>query len=137
MHMTWPYPGDYTVYSPFGMRYHPIYHYDKMHWGVDLGGEYGNPIVAAADGTVIKVEEPVEGQNTGSINYGNYCVIDHGNGIATTYAHCRDVYVSVGDYVVAGQTIAECGSTGTSTSPHLHFEVRVNGEKVDPVPYIS
>ena len=105
--------------------------------GVDLGGEYGNPIVAAADGTVIKVEEPVEGQNTGSINYGNYCVIDHGNGICTLYGHCRDVYVSVGDYVVAGQTIAECGSTGTSSSPHVHFEVRVNGQKVDPVPYIT
>ncbi len=135
--MTWPYPGDYTVYSGFGMRYHPVYHYDKMHWGVDLGGEYGNPIVAAGDGTVIKVEEPVEGQNTGSVNYGNYCVIDHGNGITTTYAHCRDVYVHVGDTVTAGQTIAECGSTGTSTGPHLHFEVRVNGQKVDPVPYIE
>ena len=135
--MTWPYPGDYTIYSPYGMRYHPIYHYDKMHWGVDLGGEYGNPIVAAADGTVIKVEEPVEGQNTGSINYGNYCVIDHGNGICTLYGHCRDVYVSVGDYVVAGQTIAECGSTGTSSGPHVHFEVRVNGQKVDPAPYIT
>ena len=135
--MTWPYPGDYTVYSGYGMRYHPVYHYDKMHWGVDLGGSYGNPIVAAADGTVIKVDEPVEGQNTGSVNYGNYCVIDHGNGITTCYAHCRDVYVSVGDKVSAGQTIAECGSTGTSTGPHLHFEVRVNGQKVDPVPYIK
>ena len=135
--MTWPYPGDYTVYSGYGMRYHPVYHYDKMHWGVDLGGTYGNPIVAAADGTVIKVEEPVEGQNTGSVNYGNYCVIDHGNGISTCYAHCRDVYVAVGDKVTAGQTIAECGSTGASTGPHLHFEVRVNGQKVDPVPYIK
>lgn len=135
--MTWPYPGDYTVYSGYGMRYHPVYHYDKMHWGVDLGGSYGNPIVAAADGTVIKVDEPVEGQNTGSVNYGNYCVIDHGNGITTCYAHCRDVYVAVGDKVSAGQTIAECGSTGTSTGPHLHFEVRVNGQKVDPVPYIK
>ncbi|MBP5417774.1 MAG: peptidoglycan DD-metalloendopeptidase family protein [Clostridiales bacterium] len=135
--MTWPYPGDYTVYSAYGMRYHPVYHYNKMHWGVDLGGTYGNPIVAAGDGTVIKVDEPVEGQNTGSVNYGNYCVIDHGNGITTCYAHCRDVYVHVGDKVKAGQTIAECGSTGTSTGPHLHFEVRVNGEKVDPVPYIK
>lgn len=135
--MTWPYPGDYTVYSPYGMRYHPIYHYDKMHWGVDLGGDYGNPIVAAASGTVIKVEEPVEGQNTGGSNYGNHCVIDHGNGITTCYAHCRDVYVSVGDHVEAGQVIAECGSTGASTGPHLHFEVRENGTKVDPVPYIK
>ncbi len=135
--MTWPYPGDYTVYSSYGMRYHPIYHYDKMHWGVDLGGDYGNPIVAAASGTVIKVEEPVEGQNTGGSNYGNHCVIDHGNGITTCYAHCRDVYVSVGEHVEAGQVIAECGSTGASTGPHLHFEVRENGTKVDPVPYIK
>ena len=54
--MTWPYPRDYTVYSAYGMRYHPVYHYNKMHWGVDLGGTYGNPIVAAGDGTVIKLE---------------------------------------------------------------------------------
>ncbi len=135
--MTWPYPGDYTIYSPYGMRMHPIYKEYRMHWGVDLGGEYGNPIVAAKGGTVIKVEEPVEGQNTGGSNYGNYCVIDHGNGISTAYAHCRDVYVHVGDTVKAGQTIAECGSTGASTGPHLHFEVRVNGEKVDPAPYIT
>ena len=76
--MTWPYPGDYTIYSPYGMRTHPVYGTQKMHWGVDLGGSYGNPIVAAASGTVIKVEEPVEGQNTGGTNYGNYCLIDHG-----------------------------------------------------------
>lgn len=137
MKMGWPYPGDYTIYSPYGMRFHPIYKVYKMHWGVDLGGEYGNPIVAAASGTVIKVEEPVEGQNTGGSNYGNYCVIDHGNGVSTAYAHCRDVYVHVGDTVKAGQTIAECGSTGASTGPHLHFEVRVDGEKVDPAPYIT
>jgi len=137
MKMTWPYPGDYTIYSPYGMRYHPVYHEYRMHWGVDLGGEYGNPIVAAASGTVIKVDEPVEGQNTGGVNYGNHCVIDHGNGICTLYGHCRDVYVHVGDTVKAGQTIAECGSTGTSTGPHLHFEVRVDGQKVDPAPYIT
>ncbi|MBP5491924.1 MAG: peptidoglycan DD-metalloendopeptidase family protein [Clostridiales bacterium] len=135
--MTWPYPGDYTIYSPYGMRVHPVYGTQKMHWGVDLGGSYGNPIVAAADGVVIKVEEPVEGQNTGGTNYGNYCIIDHGNGLCTLYGHCRDVKVSVGDHVSAGQTIAECGSTGTSTGPHLHFEVRLNGEKVDPTPYIK
>lgn len=135
--MTWPYPGDYTVYSPFGNRYHPVYHVYKMHWGVDLGGVYGNPIVAAADGTVILVSEPVEGQNTGGTNYGNYCVIDHGDGISTLYGHCRDVYVHTGDTVTAGQTIAECGSTGTSTGAHVHFEVRVNGTKVDPLPYIQ
>jgi len=135
--MTWPYPGDSTVYSGFGMRMHPIYHVMKMHTGVDLGGAYGNPIVAAADGTVIKVDTPVPGKNKGGTNYGNYIVIDNGGGISTLYAHCKDVYVAVGDTVTAGQKIAACGSTGTSTGAHLHFEVRVNGSPVNPVPYIT
>jgi len=135
--MTWPYPGDYTIYSGFGMRMHPIYNIYKMHTGVDLGGSYGNPIVAAADGTVIIASAPVAGQNTGGTNYGNYIVIDHGGGVATLYGHCKDLYVSVGDTVTAGQKIAGCGSTGTSTGAHLHFEVRVNGERVDPAAYIT
>ncbi len=135
--MTWPYPGDYTIYSPFGMRMHPIYHVQKMHTGVDLGGVYGNPIVAAADGTVILVSEPVEGQNTGGTGYGNYVVIDHGGGVSTLYGHCKDVLVAVGDTVTAGEQIAICGSTGTSTGAHLHFEVRVNGQKVNPADYIT
>lgn len=135
--MTWPYPGDYRIYSAYGMRYHPVYKVNKMHWGVDLGGSYGNPIVAAASGTVLKVDTPVSGQNTGGKNYGNYVVIDHGGGVSTLYAHCKTVSVSVGDSVVAGQTIATCGSTGTSTGPHVHFEVRVNGSKVNPADYIT
>jgi len=135
--MTWPYPGDYTIYSPFGMRMHPIYHVYKMHTGVDLGGSYGNPIVAAADGTVIIASAPVAGQNTGGSNYGNYIVIDHGGGVSTLYGHCRDLYVSVGDTVVAGQKIAACGSTGASTGPHVHFEVRINGTRVNPAGYIT
>ena len=135
--MTWPYPGDYTIYSGFGMRIHPIYKYKKMHTGVDLGGEYGNPIVAAAYGTVIKVDTPVPGQNSCGTNYVNYVVIDHGGGVSTLYAHCKDIYVSVGDTVTAGQKIAACGSTGTSTGAHLHFEVRINGERVDPALYIT
>ena len=135
--MTWPYPGDYTIYSGFGMRMHPIYHVNKMHYGLDLGGSYGNPIVAAADGTVIIASAPVAGQNTGGSNFGNYIVIDHGGGVSTLYAHCRDLYVSVGDTVTAGQKIAACGSTGASTGPHLHFQVRANGAWVDPAPYIT
>ena len=135
--MTWPYPGDYTIYSGFGMRMHPIYHIYKMHTGVDLGGSYGNPIVAAADGTVIIASAPVAGQNTGGSNYGNYIVIDHGGGVSTLYGHCKDLYVSVGDTVTAGQKIAACGSTGTSTGAHLHFEVRINGSRVDPADYIT
>lgn len=135
--MTWPYPGDYTIYSGFGMRIHPIYHVNKMHYGLDLGGSYGNPIVAAADGTVIIASAPVAGQNTGGSNFGNYIVIDHGGGVSTLYAHCKDLYVSVGDTVSAGQKIAACGSTGASTGPHLHFQVRANGAWVDPAPYIT
>jgi murein DD-endopeptidase MepM/ murein hydrolase activator NlpD len=135
--LTWPYPGDYTIYSPFGMRYHPVYGTYTMHSGVDLGGSYGNPIVAAGGGTVIIASAPVPGQNTGGSGYGNYIVIDHGNGMSTLYGHCRDLYVSVGDSVSAGQEIAACGSTGTSTGAHVHFEVRVNGERVDPAPYIQ
>lgn len=135
--LTWPYPGDYTIYSGYGMRFHPVYKINKMHNGVDLGGSYGNPIVAADSGTVLIASAPWAGQNTGGTNYGNYIVIDHGNGMTTTYAHCKDLYVSVGDTVSAGQEIAGCGSTGTSTGPHLHFEVRVNGTRVDPAPYIQ
>jgi len=135
--MTWPYPGDYTIYSGFGMRMHPIYHVKKMHTGVDLGGSYGSPIVAAADGIVIKASAPVAGQNTGGSDYGNYIVIDHGGGVSTLYGHCKDLYVSVGDTVTAGQKIAACGSTGTSTGAHLHFEVRVDGTRVDPAGYIT
>lgn len=135
--MTWPYPGDYKIYSPYGKRFHPVYKVWRMHWGVDLGGTYGNPIVAAADGTVIKVSTPVHGQNTGGKDFGNYVVIDHGGGVSTLYAHCKWVDVSVGDEVVAGQKIARCGSTGTSTGPHLHFEVRVNGSRVNPANYIT
>jgi murein DD-endopeptidase MepM/ murein hydrolase activator NlpD len=135
--LTWPYPGDYVIHSGFGMRMHPIYHVYKMHTGVDLGGAYGNPIVAAAAGTVIIASAPVAGQNTGGTDFGNYIVIDHGGGVATLYGHCKELYVSVGDTVVAGQKIAACGSTGTSTGPHLHFEVRINGVQVDPAPYIT
>lgn len=135
--LTWPYPGDYTIYSSFGMRYHPVYGTYTMHSGVDLGGSYGNPIVAAAGGTVIIASAPVPGQNTGGSGYGNYIVIDHGNGMATLYGHCRDLYVSAGDTVSAGQEIAACGSTGTSTGAHVHFEVRIDGIRVDPAPYIQ
>lgn len=135
--MTWPYPGDYTIYSPYGWRYHPIWKVNRFHYGVDLGGVLGNPIVAAADGTVILVSAPWSGQNSGGTGYGNYVVIDHGGGVSTLYAHCKSIEVSVGDWVVAGQTIALCGSTGDSTGAHLHFEVRVNGSKVNPADYIT
>ncbi|NLO37039.1 MAG: peptidoglycan DD-metalloendopeptidase family protein [Clostridiaceae bacterium] len=133
----WPYPGDTRVYSPFGMRYHPIYHRNRMHTGVDLGGSYGSPVVAAKDGTVLMVVNPREGKNTGGSGYGNYIVIAHSNGVSTLYAHLRSTYVRAGETVKAGEKIAACGSTGTSTGAHLHFEVRVNGNPVNPMKYIG
>lgn len=132
----WPYPADHTVYSPFGTRYHPIYHYYRMHTGVDLGGQYGYPIVAAADGIVLLVNNPREGSNTGGSGYGNHIVIAHDGGLSTLYAHLKNTLVREGQSVKAGEKIATCGSTGTSTGPHLHFEVRVNGNPVNPLPYI-
>jgi murein DD-endopeptidase MepM/ murein hydrolase activator NlpD len=134
---TWPYPGDYNIYSPYGMRYHPIYHYYRMHTGVDLGGKYGNPIVASRSGEVILVRNPYQGRNTGGSGYGNYVVIDHGDGYCSLYAHLKETLVQVGQQVTAGQKIGLCGSTGTSTGPHLHFEIIYNGKTVDPAKFIK
>ncbi len=139
----WPYADQKTVdqqsvASPFGMRYHPILHVYKMHTGVDIGGRYGAPIVAAAKGKVLVVStipgyNATTGNNTGGSGYGNYIVIDHGGGISTLYAHTKLIKVKVGQIVNAGALIALCGSTGTSTGPHLHFEVRENGTPVNPM----
>lgn len=94
---------------------------------------YGKPFRAAKDGVV------VEAANNGKYNtgFGNYCVIDHGDGTQTLYAHAKTVYVSVGDTVKQGQTIGEIGGTGNTTAPHLHFEVRVGGVRVNPLNYVS
>ncbi|HHW49033.1 MAG TPA: peptidoglycan DD-metalloendopeptidase family protein [Clostridiaceae bacterium] len=123
--MVWPLPSNHTVGSGFGMRMHPILKVKKMHTGIDIGGKTGASIVAANTGTVI-----LAGYTSG---YGNRVVIDHGDGITTLYAHCSKILVKVGDEVKAGQTIAKVGSTGLATGPHLHFEVRVKGEPVDPL----
>ena len=130
----WPASG--YISSAFGYRLHPVYNTWKFHSGIDIACGYGSAICAAASGTVIYVTEPVEGCNTGGSGYGNYCIIDHGDGVTTLYAHARDIYVSVGDYVSAGQQIGEVGSTGTSTGAHLHFEVRVNGTQYNPCDYL-
>ena len=126
----------HTITSYFGYRTHPVYGTRKFHSGVDIGAGYGDTIMAAASGTVILVSEPVEGQNKGGSGYGNYCVISHANGYSTLYGHARDIYVSEGQYVSAGQSIGEVGSTGTSTGAHLHFEVRLNGDKKNPLDYL-
>jgi murein DD-endopeptidase MepM/ murein hydrolase activator NlpD len=115
----WPVNGPIT--SGFGIRW------GRLHAGVDIGVGFGTAIHAAAAGTVIYA-----GWLGG---YGNLVVIDHGNGLATAYAHQQQIYVFSGT-VAQGQTIGEVGSTGNSTGPHLHFEVRVNGSPVDPLGYL-
>lgn len=135
--VTWRWPTYCTsITSYYGYRIHPVYKTKKFHSGVDIGAGYGDTIMAAASGTVILVSEPVEGKNKGGSGYGNYCVIDHGNGYSTLYGHARDIYVKVGQKVSRGKAIGEVGSTGTSTGAHLHFEVRVNGSSTNPLNYL-
>jgi murein DD-endopeptidase MepM/ murein hydrolase activator NlpD len=118
-----PVPGRMT--STFGLRNHPILRRRRMHNGVDFAAKSGTPISAAADGVVIAA--------TWSNGYGNMVILDHGGGISTLYAHCSRLYVSAGQRIKRGQNIAAVGSTGLSTGPHLHFEVRVNGRPVNPL----
>ena len=125
---TWPCPSTQYITSTFGNRYHPVLKTWKYHTGLDIGGSSGSNIVAAADGTVILAS--VYG------GYGNCVMIDHGSGIVTVYGHASSLLVSAGQNVTKGQVIARVGSTGISTGPHLHFEVRVNGEYVNPLSYL-
>ncbi len=120
-----PVPG--AIVSPFGARTHPIFGSIRFHYGLDLDGDTGDPIAAAADGVVISARW--------MNGYGNTVVISHGGGFTTLYAHQSQLAVSVGDTVVGGQNIGQVGSTGWSSGPHLHFEVRVDGVATDPVPY--
>ncbi|CAM4396202.1 M23 family metallopeptidase [Saccharibacillus endophyticus] len=121
----------YRMSSGFGTRVHPITGKVKKHTGVDMAAPQGTDI-HAAEGGVVTVAQWWNG-------YGNTVVIDHGNGVWTLYGHIRDggIAVSSGQTVSRGQKIAEVGSTGNSTGPHLHFEVRINGEPVNPVPYLG
>ena len=134
---TWPVPGYYNITSYYGYRVNPVSGIYKLHGGIDIAsaGIYGKSIVAAADGVVVSA-----GWNSGG--FGNWVVINHGtsggNQFATLYAHmCRAPIVSAGQSVKAGQTIGYVGSTGNSTGNHLHFEVRVNGSRVNPMSYFS
>ena len=133
--LQWPSWTHYLT-SYFGYRYHPVTGVYKYHSGIDIGCGFGDTIMAAGPGTVIYVEEPVEGQNYGGSGYGNYCMIQHDNGLVTLYGHARDIIVSNGERVSTGQAIGYVGSTGTSTGAHLHFEVRSGGERVDPLNYL-
>ncbi|MFY9781016.1 MAG: peptidoglycan DD-metalloendopeptidase family protein [Candidatus Baltobacteraceae bacterium] len=120
----WPVHGPIT--SPFGYRTNPFGGAPDFHPGLDIAAETGTPILAADSGRVI-----IAGWVSG---YGNYIAIDHGRGISTGYGHCSRIDVSVGQDVQRGQVIGAVGSTGHSTGPHVHFEIRVNGRPVDPAP---
>lgn len=124
--MVWPAEGEIT--SPFGWRVHPIFGTQRLHTGIDIGADYGDA-VRAADGGVVIHSDWMGG-------YGNAVIIDHGNGISTLYAHNSQLVVSEGQTVAKGQTISRAGSTGYSTGPHLHFEVRQNGSPVNPLNYL-
>ena len=118
----WPTQG--YVSSPYGLRFGGT----EFHQGIDIAAEMGTPIVAAADGVVTAA-----GWNGG---YGNMVDIDHGSGVVTRYGHASAVAVTVGQQVRRGQVIAYVGSTGRSTGPHLHYEVRVGGQPVNPAAYL-
>jgi murein DD-endopeptidase MepM/ murein hydrolase activator NlpD len=121
-----PVPG--AISSGYGVRIHPITGTKRMHNGVDMNASQGDPIRAVKAGSVILAS--VKG------GYGNTVMIDHGGGMVTLYAHQSRIGVSVGQKVSAGAVIGYIGSTGDSTGPHLHFEVRINGNPVNPSKYL-
>ena len=127
--LQWPVPSCTLITSRFGYRVAPTTGASTYHGGLDIGAGMGASIVAAGAGDVIYA-----GANGG---YGNCVMIDHGNGIVTVYAHMSSIGVSYGQYVTAGQYVGAVGSTGVSTGPHCHFEIRINGAQTDPAAYFS
>ncbi len=126
--MTWPVPGHGRISSPYGWRVHPIFKTKKLHTGIDIPAPHGVNVTAVADGVVIH-SGPLGG-------YGNTVIIDHGGGISTLYGHNSSLTVGNGAKVSKGTVIARIGSTGYSTGPHCHFEVRKNGGHIDPIPWL-
>ncbi len=116
--------------SGYGVRQDPMHAGAAMHPGIDLAGTYGDPIYATADGTILRA-----GWNNGG--YGNLVEIDHGRGITTRYGHMSAVLVTAGEHVIRGQQIGRMGSTGRSTATHLHYEVRIDGHAVNPIPFMK
>ncbi|MFN3284968.1 MAG: murein hydrolase activator EnvC family protein [bacterium] len=121
--LAWPARGALT--SGFGLRRHPLFGIVRPHHGVDIAAPWGTPVRAAGPGTVVYA-----GWFGG---YGKLVVVDHGGGVATLYGHLSSILVSVGQRVGAGEVVGRVGSTGYSTGPHLHFEIRLNGRPVDPL----
>lgn len=127
--LQWPVPSCTLITSRFGYRVAPTTGASTYHGGLDIGASMGASIVSAGAGDVIYA-----GMNGG---YGNCVMVDHGNGIVTVYAHMSSIGVSYGQYVTAGQYVGAVGSTGVSTGPHCHFEIRINGGQTDPAAYFS
>lgn len=127
--MLWPVPSSHRITSEYGNRFHPILKTNKFHAGIDIGASTGEQILAANDGTVI-----FAGTKGG---YGNCVMVDHGGGVVTLYGHCSKLLVDSGQQVKRGENIALVGSTGQSTGPHCHFEVRVNGSTTDPTNFLQ
>ena len=122
--------GEYEVTSTFGNRVDPFSKEKKQHWGIDLKAPTGTPVLATANGTVISVENQPDG-------YGKYVVIEHDNNYITRYAQLSEYKVSVGSKVTKGNVIGLVGSSGRSTAPHLHYEVLLNGKRIDPISTIE
>ena len=118
-----------TITSTFGYRDHPTVQRYALHGGVDIAAKEGNPVAAFADGVVEYVGE--------SDDFGLYLQLRHENGVKTFYAHCSRLYAKKGEAVSAGQVIAQVGSTGQSTGPHLHFEIKYDGSRLNPEYYID
>lgn len=127
--LAWPVPGYSTITSQYGMRYHPVTGLYTLHTGVDVGAPLGADFVAANDGIVTSAYF--------NSAYGNMVIVDHGGGISTLYAHGSEILVDIGQSVKRGDPVLKVGSTGYSTGPHAHFEVRINGVTTDPIPYIT
>lgn len=125
----WPLANNFKVTSKYGYRYHPITGTYHLHNGTDIAASTGTPILAVYKGVVSTVSY--------TSSAGNYIMINHGSGLYTVYMHCSKIIAKVGQSVSQGDTIALVGSTGSSTAPHLHFSVRLNGTYVDSGPYIG
>lgn len=125
----WPVPSCTLLTSPYGYRIHPILDYERLHAGLDIGAKFGEEIIAADGGTVLIAEY--------SDSYGNFVLIDHGDRYSTAYGHMSEIAVEAGQEVKQGELIGYTGSTGWSTGPHLHFEIRLDGERIDPEEFFS
>lgn len=125
----WPAPGYSTITSRFGMRYHPVLKVYSTHKGTDIAMPTGSYVIASNDGVVIS--------STYATGYGNMIMIDHGGGLVTLYGHGSELIAKLGDQVKKGDLIMKSGSTGWSTGPHLHFEVRLNGSPIDSLEFLN